>query len=136
MLRIRQWARDRSIRTKLGLITLIGLLAVALVGLAGLRALDGAGARAHELERLSGLIRVSLEADMAHDAVRGDVQRALLGAGGPDAAAARIDLAEHRNTLTGGVATFGSADMPTDVREAAALVEPKVRRYVELADRT
>jgi len=136
MLRIRQWARDRSIRTKLGLITLIGLLAVALVGLAGLRELDGAGARTHEMERLSGLIRVTLEADMAHDAVRGDVQRALLDAGGPDATAARTDLAEHRDILTDGVATFASADMPTDVREATAVVEPKVRRYVELADRT
>jgi methyl-accepting chemotaxis protein len=136
MVAIRQWARDRSIRAKLALIGLIGLLAVVLVGLAGLQALASASSRARDLERLSGLIRVTLESDMAHDAVRGDVQRALLDPGGPDAAAAREDLAEHRAVLTDGVETFRSADMAADVREAAEAVAPQVQRYVELADRT
>jgi methyl-accepting chemotaxis protein len=136
VLAIRQWARDRSIRTKLALIGLIGLLAVLLVSLVGVQALGSATQRARELEMLSGLIRVTLEADMAHDAVRGDIQRALLDAGGPDAAAAQTDFAEHRAVLAEGVEVFRTTEMPENVRDAAESVAPMVQRYLELADRT
>src|SRR5687767_2464083 len=124
VLAIRQWARDRSIRTKLALIGLIGLLAVLLVSLVGVQALGSATQRARELEMLSGLIRVTLEADMAHDAVRGDIQRALLDAGGPDAAAAQTDFAEHRTVLAEGVEVFRTTEMPENVRDAAESVAP------------
>jgi methyl-accepting chemotaxis protein len=130
---LRGLVANRSVRTKLAMIAVVGLAAVLLVDLVGIRALGAAAQKARQLDEINGLTRVALEADMAHDAIRGDVQRVLLAAGGPDAAAAREDLANHVPILRDGVQTFRGPGVTEDVRHSAESVQTAVQRYIDLA---
>ena len=114
----------------------IALFGLVLMGVLGLNSLDTATQRAEELQKLDKLTAQELNADMAHDAIRADVQRAILGATGPDASAARDDLTDHATILHDGVQTFRAADMPDDVRQAADTVAPAVDTYINLAQQT
>ncbi|BFU43604.1 methyl-accepting chemotaxis protein [Krasilnikovia sp. MM14-A1004] len=131
-----RWVADRSVRTKLAALVAVGLVALVGVALAGLTSLEKAGDKARELNRVARLSRVSLESDMAHDAVRGDVQRALLSTGGDEADEIRADLQEHSAILRDGVRSFTAADMFPEIRTAAAKVVPEVDTYLDLARKT
>jgi methyl-accepting chemotaxis protein len=133
---IASWLRNRPIGAKIGGIAAIALVTLVVVGGIGVRELRAAADRVDELQRLNGLTRLALEADMAHDAIRGDVQRAMLATGSAEASAAKAELEEHSGTLTDALARFAAPEMPADVRGAAEGVAPAVQRYVELADRT
>ncbi|HKT02361.1 MAG TPA: methyl-accepting chemotaxis protein [Rugosimonospora sp.] len=130
------WLRDRSVRTKLAALVGVGLVALVAVGAAGLQALDNASGKARELERMGRLTRTELEADMAHDAIRGDVQRALLSTDPGEAAGIRSDLSDHSKILHDGVQTFRATAMFADVRGPADVVGPEVDTYLDLAART
>ncbi|GAB1693216.1 methyl-accepting chemotaxis protein [Krasilnikovia sp. M28-CT-15] len=123
-------------RTKLAALVAVGLIALAGVAVTGLAALEKAGDKARELNRVARLSRVSLESDMAHDAVRGDVQRALLGAGGAEADEIRSDLTEHSGILRDGVRGFTAPAMFPEVRTAATKVVPEIDTYVDLGRKT
>jgi methyl-accepting chemotaxis protein len=132
---IRTWAANRSVRTKLGALVGIALVALVIVGGVGIQSLGNAVARTAELDRDGQLSRTEMTADMAHDAVRGDVQRAILSTGA-DAAEIRTDFADHAAILRDGVATFTAAGMFPDVRAAAEPVVPEVANYLDLAERS
>jgi methyl-accepting chemotaxis protein len=132
---IRSWD-DLRVRTKLAVLSgaaVLGLAASAVLSVGSLSALD---ARSHELQRLGALTRTALEADMAHDAIKGDVQQALLFRTGPQHDAAVAAVADHAATLREGVASVGAAGLAgvraQDVRRTADAVDA----YVALATRT
>jgi methyl-accepting chemotaxis protein len=133
---VRIWLASRPIGVKLGSLAGIALVAVVAVGGVGVGALGAAAQHAHDLEALGGLTRVTLEADMAHDAIRADVLRAMLGGAGRDGTAAKSDLADHMAILRDGVARFRKPDMSTGVRAAADQVAPAVQQYLTLAEQT
>src|SRR5689334_16337630 len=111
---IRQGLANQSVGGKLATMAAIALLGLVLMGGLGLQSIDTATHRAEELQQLDKLTALEMSAAMAHDAMRGDVQRASLGAGGSDAAAARNDLTDHAAILHDGVQAFRAADMPGD----------------------
>jgi methyl-accepting chemotaxis protein len=127
---------DLRVGVKLGALAVISVIAIVVVGVVGIRALNAAAAGAANMQALNGYTRTTLEADMAHDAIRADVMRARLDPGGPDATAARSDFVEHSKILHDGVEMFRGPDQPADVRTAADQVAPAVQSYLTLADQT
>jgi methyl-accepting chemotaxis protein len=126
------WLRNRQIRTKLTLIIGIALTAVAACSAVGISALGDAQAGAHRLASSARLTRDALEADMAHDAVRGDVLRAIL-AEPADRGAVRGDFDEHAATMRTRLTVLAGVEAPPAVRLAAQAVGPTVDRYLGLA---
>ncbi len=119
----------------------LGLVAVALAGLVG-------GIGLYHVERLSDTIDESLtlgsalqasqEADMMHDAVRGDVLLGLLGAQSKNPAQiaeARAGLKEHAETFNASLARLQALPLPGDVRPIVARVPPVVAAYTDSAAR-
>ncbi|GAA3450666.1 hypothetical protein GCM10018962_24990 [Dactylosporangium matsuzakiense] len=126
--------RNLPIAAKLGTVIVLAVITVSVLLAIGVRALGADGDRARQLQVLNGLTRTTLEADMAHDAVRGDVLRALLATtGGTDVSEAQRDLTEHAKILTDAMTLFTGPGMDADVRAAAQGVQPAVVRYVDLA---
>ncbi|MEV6923106.1 methyl-accepting chemotaxis protein [Dactylosporangium sp. NPDC051485] len=143
MTALRRWSRNRPIATKLGAIIVVAVLTVAVLVMVGVRALNADGDRAHQLQDLNRLTRTTLEADMAHDAVRADVLRILLAAsrgaaaaGGTEATGTRGDLAGHGKVLTDAMVLFTGAGMDPTVRTAAERVKPFIDKYLDLAAQT
>jgi methyl-accepting chemotaxis protein len=137
---LRTWLRSWPVAVKLGAILTIALLTVGVFGVVGVTALDAEAQSAKTLERINGMTRHALEADMAHDALRGDVLRALLTVSGggtaADGAEARTDVTEHGAILRDAMTYFGAAEMTAAVRRAAQTVAPVVENYVRLGEQT
>jgi methyl-accepting chemotaxis protein len=132
---VRTWLVNRSVGVKLAAIAAIALLSILSVGVAGLTALAGARAGAADLNRVPDWTRAAMEADMAHDAVRGDVQRAMLSAELADVNGARLDLDNHAAQMRDALDRLSRAAVPATVRSAVSAVRPAVDRYVDLAGR-
>ncbi len=130
-----KWMADRSVRTKLFALVVIGMTALVVVGTAGVQALGTAAERARELEYVGRLSRIEMGADMAHDAIRGDVMRAMVS-GASEAKEINDDFAAHRALLAGGVQQLQAPGMFPDVQAAAAQVAPEVTGYINLATQT
>jgi methyl-accepting chemotaxis protein len=115
---------------------LVGLLTTGIVGLIGLY-------NAHQLARsfddtinTSLALQKSQEADMMHDAIRGDVLQSLLGAATAkpdDIAAAQKDLAEHANTFNTAFAAIGAATGSADIKALLDQTRPSIQQYVDAA---
>ncbi|MFG6466549.1 methyl-accepting chemotaxis protein [Roseateles sp. BYS87W] len=91
-----------SIRGRLMALSLMSAFFVALVGGVGFVALGMMTGTATAVSASNTALRSQLEADMMHDALRGDVLRAMLAGTKGDAAevaSVRKDLAEHTKTF-------------------------------------
>jgi methyl-accepting chemotaxis protein len=129
---VRLWLQNRRLRTKLALMIGVGMVGVVLSSGVGVLALRDAEARAQALGRSAQLTRAALEADMAHDAVRGDVLRALLAASGAEKTEVTEDLEEHSAVMRDKLTTLAGAETPA-VREAVSTVRPLVENYLSVA---
>jgi len=143
MAAFRAWSRNRPIPAKLGAIFVVALMTVLIVFTYGVRALTADADRVEQLQQLNGLTRSALEADMAHDAVRGDVLRILLAASRSKVAASgtqgtetKADLAAHGKILTDAMTLFTGAGIDATVRTAALDVKPAIENYLKLAGET
>ena len=119
----------------------LGLVAVVLAGLVGAIGLFHVSrlsdAIADSLE-LGSALQASQEADMMHDAVRGDVLLGLLGAQTKDQAQiteARAGLKEHADTFNAALARLQALPLPDEVRPIVARVPPVVAAYTDSAAR-
>jgi methyl-accepting chemotaxis protein len=122
---------NRPTGVKLGIVLGAALACVAVVCAVGFVELARATTQADRLQALQRLTRVTLEADMAHDAIRGDVQQVMLsGPGAAESAEAAAEFEEHQAIITDGVDRFRKPDVPDDVRAAAEAVAPIVVGYV------
>jgi methyl-accepting chemotaxis protein len=133
------WFANRPAAVKLGAVAVVAVVAVAVVVGIGVRALSSAASRVNDLNRFNADIRLSLEADMAHDAIRGDTLRALIA--GPTASSSdkdgiRGDLADHSKIITDALAAFAGSGAVPSVRSPAQQVQPLVTQYVKLAEQT
>jgi len=128
-----RWFADRPVAVKLASLIGTGLLATAIVGAVGIRSVQNAATEAERLQVLSGLSRITLEADMAHDAVRGDMQSVLLAKTDAEAEDARGEVVVHGKILRDGVERFTRSDVSPPVRAAALAVQPAVEKYLSIA---
>jgi len=116
-----------SISQRLLLFGVVSVLCVANLGVLATTRIKEASA----LARFNDSIRASVEADMMHDAIRGDVYAALLATTEQDRAVAADELAAHSQTLKdrfGRIAT-NLADQPA-VQSALTQASAEVDTYV------
>ncbi|WP_172890762.1 methyl-accepting chemotaxis protein [Actinoplanes derwentensis] len=121
-------------RTKLGLIVAIALAGLVISTMVGIRGLGKAQDNARDLQTSAQLTRTALEADMAHDAIRGDVLRGVFSRGATDRAEAADDLTEHSAAMRDRLAVLRGEQTPAPVRAATDEVTPTVENYIQLAE--
>ncbi|HEX6364108.1 MAG TPA: MCP four helix bundle domain-containing protein, partial [Albitalea sp.] len=118
------------------------VLTISLIGVAGaigywiLHALDATGA---ESARAASAIRLQMKADMAHDALRGDVLSALITGPAKDAAqekAVREDLREHGTLFRDAIKGLKEIRVDPEIDAALARVEPVLDAYLAEANGT
>jgi methyl-accepting chemotaxis protein len=118
-----------------------GLAAAVLVGIAGAIGAAAAhrmGGTIDQAMQASQALAAGQAADMMHDAIRGDAQRALLGAlqfdnGAVSAAAG--DLKDHIQTLDTELAAIGGFPISDETRRALEAARPVADRYAQTAGR-
>src|SRR3989344_5904949 len=127
-----------KLRTQIIAFGLAGASAAALVGGLGLFASTGLGGAIDSAILSSQALQASQEADMMHDAVRGDGQLALFGAlqNSPE----RIEeaakgLNDHAKTFNDALARLDALPLADESRAALHKSKPLVQKYLETADR-
>jgi methyl-accepting chemotaxis protein len=83
----------------------------------------------------TALLRAQGDADMMHDAFRGDYFGALLRADKPHAAEAKKDLAEHKKNWLAANSTIKATPKPADIEKAFLAVELLVADYMDLTEK-
>jgi len=125
-----------KLRNQVMALGLAGTLLAMLTGGIGLVSANHLSAHLDEALHASATLQASQEADMMHDAIRGDAQLALLGAleQAPERIAeAEQGLQEHAKTFEHSLATLEAARLSVPVRQALQAVRPLVQRYLESA---
>ncbi len=126
-----------KLRNQILAFSLAGVALATLVGGIGLIASSSLGhAVEHAIEGGQAL-QASQEADMMHDAIRGDVQVALFGVIKGDAASvdeADKSLTEHKALLSGSLAKLEAMHLSDESRGLLASAKPQVLRYIGVAE--
>ncbi|WIV96907.1 methyl-accepting chemotaxis protein [Kinneretia aquatilis] len=115
---------------------LAGTLLATLTGGIGLWSANRLGGNIEDALHAAAALQASQEADMMHDAIRGDAQLALLGALEQQAARiseAEAGLKEHAATFEKNLALLDQATLSEEARQALRTVRPLVARYVQAA---
>jgi methyl-accepting chemotaxis protein len=129
----RTFVADRSVGQKLtafGTLAVVGALSVGIAGLNGLSAAHDASQR---VLRAGNVTRATLQADMDHDAIRGDVLLASVGTKA-DLAGIRADFEGHSAELKSKVETVRAANVSAAVNTAATNSLALIDTYVSKAD--
>ncbi|WP_326543696.1 methyl-accepting chemotaxis protein [Pseudorhodoferax sp.] len=119
----------------------LGVVGVVMAGLVGVIGLLNGNRLAAEIGRsvdLGAALQSSQEADMMHDAVRGDVLLALMGAQNRDTAQiaeARQDLAAHTETFQKALGQLQQLPTSDEVKRVVATTLPLVSTYTAAAKR-
>ena len=118
-----------------GVIAIIALIAVSALGVWGTReAVSGST----QLNTISTAIRNHMEADMMHDALRGDVLYALREgkAGNKDSKAAiDADVADHVKNFEEHIDANKALELPPEARQALDDIGPALPTYIEAAEK-
>jgi hypothetical protein len=118
------------------------VLTIASVVVAGagtywiLRVLDATGA---ESARAATALRLQMQADMAHDALRSDVLNALVSGASKDAAqekAVRDDLAQHSALFRDSMKALREIDVDPEIAVAVDRLGPSLGAYLAEASAT
>ena len=128
-----------QLRTQIVALGLAGALLAGLVGGIGLFASSRLGDAIDNSILASQALQASQEADMMHDAIRGDAQLALLG--GFEKNFERISEAEkalkaHAQTFDVALAKLRKLPLSRESQEVLSVVQPLVKKYIEAAEDT
>ncbi len=125
-----------KLRTQILCLGLAGAALVSAAGGIGLLAVSSMAAKVEASALASQALQASLSADMMHDALRGDAQRALLAVMKNDTAtvaAARKDLDDHVATLDEALKKIAASGIDPEARKALDATLPVVRQYTQAA---
>ncbi len=125
-----------SIRHRLIAFSLVGLVFVVLLGGVGYVELERVSAARDRIVEGTSALRAQADADMMHDALRGDVLRALLGAARRDAelrSGAAKDYIEHAKTMDEAVQALAKSALDEESARIAAGLRPPLEAYTKLA---
>ena len=115
---------------------LVGLVSAALVGGAALLNATQLATAFDNSIQMSLALQKSQEADMMHDAIRGDVLLALLSAQTKDTAGlaeAQKDLPEHAETFSKAISSMKALPLTEEAKAVVEKVGPALKAYVESA---
>jgi HAMP domain-containing protein len=124
---------DRPLGVKLSALVGVGALSLGTFAVLTVQALQGTGERTDQLLATTEATSLALEADMMHDAVRGDVLQALLNGSGPLYASAVTDLQDHSATLREVLTGVQDTGLGAAVDGAVDTVAPVVEEYLTSA---
>ncbi len=125
-----------KLRTQIIGFGLAGTLLAGLTGGIGLYASSRLGGALDDAIQASVALQTSQEADMMHDAVRGDAQLAILGAmekSPAQVAEADKGLKEHAETFTKALAELQAMPLTAESSSALVKVQPLVAKYIASA---
>jgi methyl-accepting chemotaxis protein len=125
-----------TIRQKLTGFSLMGLGFVLVVGAAGLLASQRQSSAAQHMADNTSALKHQMEADMMHDALRGDAIRAMLSGVRQEKSeekSIRGDLAEHSKTFTVAIKTLSELPLPDSIKSAATALRPDLSSYLALS---
>ena len=125
-----------KLRTQILCLGLAGAALVSAAGGIGLLAVSSMAVKIEASALSSQALQATLSADMMHDALRGDAQRALLAAIKGDAAtiaAARTDLDDHVATFDTALAKIAASGIDDRSRKALESALPVVKQYTQAA---
>jgi len=125
---------DRPLGVKLAVLVGAGAVSLSAFAVVTVQALQGTGDRAADLLAANHSTAEALEADMMHDAVRGDVLAALLSSTADDYNMAVTDLADHSANLRDILAAISAEAATPEIAAAAEGVAPDVEAYLQSAD--
>lgn len=106
-------------------------LGFVIVGGFGLRTSSSVTSAVDEAHKISELIRTHQDADMAHDATRGDALLALLG----DAKAAETAFREHRQVLDEEFSAGHELSTMESTKDAWSAAKPAVEKYLATVEK-
>jgi methyl-accepting chemotaxis protein len=128
-----------KLRTQIVTFGLAGALLAGIVGGIGLVATSGLGVAIDDAILAGQALQASQEADMMHDAIRGDAQLALFGALEEDQqriTEAEKGLSAHVQTFQQALADLHALPLSKPSQDALARAEPLVKKYIEAAEQT
>lgn len=122
-----------SIKRKLIGITVISLITIALVGTVGYRSISDLRAANDTATVYAQAIRLQVETDMFHDALRSDVLAAIIARSQKDSAGlgqVRSDVDEHAATMQSNIAALRGMSLAPDLTKALAEVAKPLDAYI------
>lgn len=123
-----------TIRNKLFFLGILGVVLASAIGIVGFIALSSMGQQTETLAGQFTAIRAHMTADMAHDAVRGDILRALRAGklqNQSESIAAISELNEHVKQFYESVAEIEKLNLSDETRNAVVGVKPALVAYVK-----
>ncbi|MFT7772661.1 methyl-accepting chemotaxis protein [Roseateles sp.] len=126
-----------TIRQRLLALSLLGLFFVSLVGVVGYLALGTLSSTAESVARSNSALRSQLEADMMHDALRGDVLRAVMGGLKGQAAEvtdAQRDISGHTRAFREHMDELKSLELSPAISAAIGKTQTQLNAYIESAN--
>ena len=127
-----------QLRTQILSVGMAGALLAGLVGGIGLFASSRLGGSIDDAVLAGVALQSSQEADMMHDAIRGDAQLAYIGALEKDQAQiaeAEKGLRDHAKTFIAALDKLRSLPLSDAARDAEAAARPLVTKYIEAGRR-
>ena len=128
-----------KLRTQIVAFGLAGALLAGVVGGIGLVAIAGLGVALDDSILAGQALRASQDADMMHDAIRGDAQLALFAAQQKDPqriTEAEKGLTAHAQTFQQALAQLHALPLSKPSQDALAVAEPLVKKYIGAAEQT
>ena len=125
-----------KLRTQILCLGIAGAALVSAAGGIGWLAVSSMAAKVEASARAGQALQASQSADMMHDAVRGDAQRALLAVmkgDAPTIAAAQADLADHIATFDTALKKIAEAGVQAEAQKALSATLPVVAQYTQAA---
>lgn len=130
-------SNDMKISTKVFSVALFALILIATVGGLAWKELKATSASVAQLSKIQVIQQRHMQADMMHDALRGDVLGALLAASQKNAegiAAAKKDIGEHAEDFRKSIAENRAEALPPKVKAAMTDLEAPLTAYIAKAE--
>jgi hypothetical protein len=120
-------------RSKLIALTSLAAVAGAVVGLVGYRSITSLAQTQSGILLVGNALRNQADADMMHDALRGDVLSALASQSEDELTAAGTDLGEHSKMFRESMAANDALPLSEDIKAAIADIRPSLNAYIDAA---
>ncbi|MDX2118199.1 MAG: methyl-accepting chemotaxis protein [Planctomycetota bacterium] len=119
-----------SIKKSLFILTAIGPVFAAAIGVAGLVGLHEVEQQTDALGITTSALRNHMECDMMHDALRADVLASLIAKTDEDRHAVDADLAEHAKSFTEHLTENDALPLDEEVKAGISKVRPALDAYI------
>ena len=122
-----------TIQKKLMGLAVAGVMVAVLLGVTGIVGFRALGGAMHEINVTGHALSNHDDADMMHDALRGDVLAAMLARTSEDAESARKDFQEHADNFRLQLAENEKLELNADVKKLLAGAKPRMEEYISSA---